>query len=162
MAADRKRLHSREPVRSCSGPNRLESVLRPQVCNETVRRRLHRPSSPAGTVQPVLDGGKTEIIVPGNSPLMPDYLTAAAQDVWQEEADRVMSAGITDTEARLSCGTAHWKLHDPDCDLPRAAYLTAQRQKAELLGTGVPGTQYQVDDRLHHGRPKPWPDPPAL
>jgi hypothetical protein len=96
-----------------------------------------------GTYQPVRDGLKTEIIVPGNPPMMPDYLNAEAQIVWQEEIGRVMSAGITEIDSSLFaryCSLealiriAFSNSLKPGGEPPPAAYLTTQRQMAELLG----------------------------
>jgi hypothetical protein len=91
-----------------------------------------------GTFQPVRDGVRTEIIVPGNPPMMPDYLTAEAQDVWQEEIGRVMSAGVTELDsslfARYCSLEALIRKTFTSGTPPPSAYLTGQRQTAELLG----------------------------
>lgn len=82
-----------------------------------------------GTVQPVRDGGKTEIIVRGDPPIMPDYLTAEAQDVWQEQIGRVMSVGITDTGSSLFArGTAR---STPSFER-RSTILTATRRRPRI------------------------------
>lgn len=96
-----------------------------------------------GTVQPIRDGGKTEMIVAGDPPIMPDYLSPEAQLVWQEEIGRVMAAGSTELDSslfarycalevllRIGFGEALMGNGQP----PPAAYLTTQRQMAELLG----------------------------
>lgn len=93
-----------------------------------------------GTLQPVRDGLKTEIIVPGDPPAMPDYLTAEAELVWQEEIGRVMAAGIAEIDSSLFArycaleALIRKAFADPNGEPPPAAYLTTQRQHAELLG----------------------------
>jgi hypothetical protein len=93
-----------------------------------------------GTLQPVRDGLKTEIIVPGDPPVMPDYLTAGAIDVWQENIGRVMAAGTCELDSDLFaryCSTealVRAAFMSPEADPPPAAYLTLLRQYAELLG----------------------------
>lgn len=93
-----------------------------------------------GTLQPVRDGLKTEIIVPGDPPAMPDYLTPEAVIVWQEEIGRVMAAGIAEIDSSLFArycaleALIRKAFGDPNGEPPPAAYLTTQRQHAELLG----------------------------
>ncbi|UIJ43714.1 hypothetical protein LZK98_11495 [Sphingomonas cannabina] len=93
-----------------------------------------------GTIQPVRDAGKTEIIVPGDPPIMPDYLTPEAIEVWQENIGRVMAAGTSEIDSDLFaryCSTealVRAAFKDADGDPPPAAYLTVLRQYAELLG----------------------------
>ena len=93
-----------------------------------------------GTFQPVRDGLKTEIIVPGNPPVAPDYLTAEAEIVWQENIGRVMASGTTELDSDLFaryCATEALvrQAFRAGGDPPPAAYLTLLRQYAELLGT---------------------------
>lgn len=93
-----------------------------------------------GTLRPFRDGDKTEIIVPGDPPIRPDYLTAAAIDVWQENIGRVMAAGTSELDSDLFaryCSTealVRQAFSTPNADPPPAAYLTLLRQYAELLG----------------------------
>lgn len=92
-----------------------------------------------GTLQPVRDGHKNEIIVPGDPPAMPDYLTAGAIDVWQEELGRVMSAGVAEIDSSLFARYCSLEAMVRDAfkaggEPPPAAYLTVLRQYAELLG----------------------------
>jgi len=107
-------------------------------------KRGRKPEPPSakfarGTLQPVRDGQKTEIIVPGDPPAMPDYLTAEAIDVWQEELGRVMAAGVAEIDSSLFARYCSiealirqaFKAEGPP---PPAAYLTVLRQYAELLG----------------------------
>jgi hypothetical protein len=108
-------------------------------------KRGPKPEPPSvkaarGTLQPVRDGLKTEIIVPGDPPVMPDYLTAGAIDVWQENIGRVMAAGTCELDSDLFaryCSTealVREAFKTPNADPPPAAYLTLLRQYAELLG----------------------------
>lgn len=92
-----------------------------------------------GTLQPVRDGLKTEIIVPGSPPAMPDYLTPEAIDVWQENIGRVMAAGTSELDsdlfARYCSAEALVRMaFKAGGEPPSAAYLTLLRQYAELLG----------------------------
>lgn len=101
---------------------------------DSVVRKLER-----GTFQPSRDGAKVEILVAGDPPLMPDYLTPEAQDVWQEEIGRVMQAGVTEIDSSLfarycSLEALIRKAFKAGGEPPPAAYLTTQRQQAELLG----------------------------
>lgn len=96
-----------------------------------------------GTFQPVRDALKTEMVVPGDPPIMPEYLTPEAIEVWQEVMGRVMAAGITEIDSALFaryCSTealvrAAFKAGG---DPPPAAYLTALRQMEELLRIAGP------------------------
>ena len=91
-----------------------------------------------GTFQPCRDAGKQEIIVPGSPPAQPEYLTAEAIDVWQEEIGRVMATGVTEIDsslfARYCALEALIRKAFMGSDPPPAAYLTEARRMAELLG----------------------------
>lgn len=96
-----------------------------------------------GTFQPVRDGVKTEIILPGDPPQMPDYLTSAAIDVWQEVLGRVMLAGVTEVDSALlgrycSLEAIVREAFKADAEPPPAAYLTVLRQHEELLRIAGP------------------------
>ncbi|HUD91222.1 hypothetical protein [Sphingobium sp.] len=97
-----------------------------------------------GTFQPVRDGVKTEIVVPGDPPVMPDYLTAPAVDVWQEVLPRVMSAGVTEIDSAMLArycaleALVRQAFNDPAGEPPPAAYLTVLRQHEELLRIAGP------------------------
>lgn len=107
-------------------------------------QRGRKPEAPStkvarGTVQKVRDGLKTEILVPGDPPVMPDYLTPEAIDVWQEEIGRAMAAGVAEIDSSLFaryCATEALvrKAFQAGEEPPPAAYLTVLRQYAELLG----------------------------
>lgn len=104
-------------------------------------RKAEPPSIKAarGTLQPVRDDGRTELVVPGSPPAMPDYLTAQAIDVWQEEIGRVMAAGIAEIDSSLfarycSLEALVRQAFNVAEEPPPAAYLTVLRQYAELLG----------------------------
>lgn len=91
-----------------------------------------------GTFQPCRDGAKREIVVPGDPPQMPDYLTAGAVDVWQEEIGRVMTVGTTEIDSSLFGRYCSLEALVRDAfragEAPPAAQLTVLRQHAELLG----------------------------
>lgn len=109
--------------------------------------RGRKPKTPsekaaAGTLRPFRDGDKTEIIVPGDPPIQPDYLTPQAIDVWQEVIGRVMAAGATETDsaflARYCSLEALVRQAFAAGEPPPAAYLTALRQYEELLRIAGP------------------------
>lgn len=71
---------------------------------------------------------------------MPDYLTAAAKDVWFEEIEHVVGNGINASHSTLF---ATYCSIEASCratfaigEVPRAAYLSEKRKLAELLGIG--------------------------
>lgn len=105
-------------------------------------RKPEAPSTKAGrgTLQPVRDADRTEILVPGSPPAMPDYLTPEAIDVWQEEIGRVMAAGTVEIDSSLFArycsleALVRKAFNNPEADPPPAAYITVLRQYSELLG----------------------------
>ena len=95
-----------------------------------------------GTFQPCRDGNKTEIIVPGDPPLMPDYLTAEAEIVWEETLGRVMGVGVAEPDSALlarycSIEALSRKTLQGGDSIP-ASVMTALRQMEELLGIAGP------------------------
>lgn len=69
---------------------------------------------------------------------MPDYLTAEAQDVWFEELEHVIAAGINNshssTFATYCSIEAQCRAIFAGGDIPRGAFLSEKRKLAELLG----------------------------
>lgn len=69
---------------------------------------------------------------------MPDYLTAAARDVWFEEIDNVVANGINATHsttfATYCSIEAVCRATFASGEVPRAAFLSEKRKLAELLG----------------------------
>lgn len=125
-------------------------------------RKAEPPSTKAarGTLQPVRDDGRTEILVPGSPPAQPDYLTPQAIDVWQEELGRVMAAGTVEIDSSLfarycSLEALVRQAFNAAQEPPPAAYLTVLRQYAELLG--IAGRKSRVgkvtDDPSKSGNP---------
>jgi hypothetical protein len=114
-----------------------------------------------GTLQPYRDGDRTEILAPGSPPAQPDYLTAEAIVVWQEEIGRVMAAGTVEIDSSLFArycsleALVRKAFNNPAADTPPAAYLTVLRQYAELLG--IAGRKSRVgkvaDDPTKQGNP---------
>ncbi len=113
-----------------------------------------------GTLQKVRDGDRTEIVVPGSPPVQPDYLTAEAIDVWQENIGRVMAAGVVEIDSDLfarycSLEALVRQAFNAGEEPPPAAYLTVLRQYAELLG--IAGRKSRVgkvaDDPIKNGNP---------
>lgn len=110
-------------------------------------KRGPKPQPPStkldrGTFQPVRDGVKTEIIVPGLPPVQPDYLTPEAIDVWHEVLPRAMATGVTEIDssifARYCSLEALVRKAFAAGDPPPAAYLTVLRQHEELLRIAGP------------------------
>jgi hypothetical protein len=106
---------------------------------ETAGTKLAR-----GTFKPHRDGKKTQIIVAGDPPQMPDYLAedAEAVDVWQETIGRVMSTGIAEPDssllARYCAAEAQARRVFKNDGMLTAPMLTALRQMEELLGIAGP------------------------
>jgi hypothetical protein len=113
--------------------------MKPGPKPETPSTKLAR-----GTFQPVRDGVKTEIVVPGDPPVRPDYLSAAAIEVWQDVIGRVMAAGVTEADSNLLArycaleAEVRAAFGAKDGELPSAAYLTNLRQMEELLRIAGP------------------------
>lgn len=111
-------------------------------------KRGPKPETPGsklarGTFQPIRDGLKTELVVPGDPPVMPDYLTPAAIDVWQEVLGRVMAAGVTEIDSALLARYCSLEALVREAfrvgqEPPPAAYLTVLRQHEELLRIAGP------------------------
>lgn len=108
-------------------------------------RKAETPSTKAlrGTLRPIRDAGKVEIVVPGDPPRMPDYLTAGAVDVWQEVLPRVMTAGVSEVDSAIlarycSLEAIVRETFRADGEPPPAAYLTVLRQHEELLRIAGP------------------------
>ncbi|RKF23366.1 hypothetical protein D6851_02530 [Altericroceibacterium spongiae] len=103
-------------------------------------RKAEPPASKAarGTLQPCRDDSKIEIIVADDPLRMPDYLTAEAELVWEEEHGRVMATGNSETDsslfARYCSLEAMIRKAFASGEPPPAAYLTEARRMAELLG----------------------------
>jgi hypothetical protein len=111
-------------------------------------KRGRKPEPPStkvarGTFQPIRDGVKTEIIVAGDPPVRPDYLTPEAIDVWQEVIGRVMAAGVSEVDSALlarycSLEALARRAFAAGEEPPPAAYLTVLRQHEELLRIAGP------------------------
>jgi len=96
-----------------------------------------------GTLRPDRDGdAPVQLIAAGDPPIVPSYLSPAAQEIWLEEISRVMLAGVTERDSSLFatyCSTealvrAAFIAGEP----PPAAYLTELRRMRELLGIAGP------------------------
>lgn len=118
------------------------------------------PSTKAarGTLQPVRDGFKTELVVPGNPPIAPDYLTAEAIDVWQELIGRAMAVGVTELDSAMfarycSLEALVRKAFNANEGPPPAAYLTVLRQHEELLRLAGPKSRVGTGGGTDGGKP---------
>ncbi|EJL21906.1 hypothetical protein [Novosphingobium sp. AP12] len=129
-------------------------------------QRGRKPDPPAvkasrqGKLPGTADFGRTEIIVPGSPPAMPDYLTPGAIEIWQENLGRVMSAGIVELDSDLfarycSLEELVRRAFKAGGEPPPMASLTVLRQYAELLG--IAGRKSRVgkvtDDPTKTGNP---------
>jgi hypothetical protein len=107
-----------------------------------------------GTFQPCRDAGKVQIIVPGDPPQMPDFLTAEAEIVWQETVGRVMYAGVAEPDSSFlgrycAMEALSRKALGQGEPIP-AALMTALRQMEELLGIAGPKSRI---GRVTDGKP---------
>jgi len=95
-----------------------------------------------GTFQPCRDAGKTQIVVSGDPPQMPEYLTAEAEIVWQETVGRVMHVGVSEADSSLLgryCAMEALSRKSLGSGEPiPASVMTALRQMEELLGIAGP------------------------
>jgi hypothetical protein len=111
-----------------------------------------------GTFQPTRDGVKTEIVVPGDPPVRPDYLTPEAIDVWQEVIGRVMAAGVTEVDSALlarycSLEAVVRLAFQAGGEPPPAAFLTVLRQHEELLRIAGPKSRVGGGGKADGGKP---------
>lgn len=54
-----------------------------------------------GHYRPSRHGDRVSLVVPGSPPLMPDYLPAEAQLIWQDVLPRAMAAGVVELDSQL-------------------------------------------------------------
>ncbi len=103
-----------------------------------------------GTKQPCRDGDKTQIIVAGDPPMMPDGISVEAQMIWADEIGRVMSAGVAEADSSLFADycelTALVRKAFASGAAPPAAYLSEQRRRAEMLGIAGPKSRVSRSD----------------
>lgn len=75
-------------------------------------------------------------------PVMPDYLSAGAQAVWQEELERVVGFGVTDADsnlfARYCTLEALFRRMIGDGEQPPIAHAVELRRMSEALGLAGP------------------------
>jgi hypothetical protein len=95
-----------------------------------------------GTLQPWRDGDRTEIVVPGDPPTMPETMAADVQAMWQEQLPRVMQAGAVELDSELFSNYCHVAVALRKCwaggEVPPASHLTEFRRLSELLGIAGP------------------------
>lgn len=107
-----------------------------------------------GTYQPCRDGTKTQMVVAGDPPMQPDYLTAEAEDVWQEIIGRVMHVGVAEPDssflARYCAMEALSRQTLAKGEPIPASVMTALRQMEELLGIAGPKSRI---GRVTDGKP---------
>jgi hypothetical protein len=97
-----------------------------------------------GTYQACRDKPQ-HLIIDFSAPVMPGYLTPEAQNVWHEEIDRVVQAGIASLDssffadycALAALTRATFRLGQ----LPQAAQLTELRKRGEILGIAGPSSR---------------------
>lgn len=109
-----------------------------------------------GTFQPCRDGGKVQIIAPGDPPMIPDYLATdpEAVEIWQETIGRVMATGVCEPDssffARYCAAEAQARRVFKNDGMLTAPMLTALRQMEELMGIAGPKSRV---GRLKDGQP---------
>ena len=95
-----------------------------------------------GTFQPCRDADKVQMIVAGDPPQMPEFLTPQAEIVWQETVGRVMQVGVAEPDssflARYCAMEALSRETLGKGDPIPASIMTALRQMEELLGIAGP------------------------
>ncbi|MBL4802629.1 MAG: hypothetical protein JKY45_12120 [Emcibacter sp.] len=95
-----------------------------------------------GTYRRDRDADKLQLIVPDSPPMMPEYLDAAAEIVWQEEIGRVMEAGageMDSSEFAAYCSLeASCRKSFLEGDCPPITALAEARKKRELFGLAGP------------------------
>jgi|SRR5579871_924898 len=116
-------------------------------------RKADAPAEKAsrGTLRPIRDAFKTEVIVAADPPMQPDYLTPQAIEVWQEVLGRVMSAGVREVDSALlarycSLEALVRQAFNAGGSPPPAAYLTVLRQYEELLRIAGPKSRVGIID----------------
>lgn len=107
-----------------------------------------------GTFQPCRDADKSQIIVAGDPPQMPEYLTAEAEIVWQETVGRVMFIGVSEADSSLlgrycAMEAISRKTLQGGEPIP-SSVMTALRQMEELLGIAGPKSRI---GRVSDGKP---------
>lgn len=129
----------------------------PQAKAKRGTARKDRDGAKAAGGVAVLGKSDVSLVAAGEAPMMPDYLSPAAQEIWQEELPRVMMTGVAEFDSSILaryCATealvrAAFMAGEP----PPAAYLVELRRTAELLGiagpkvrTGNPGGNAQKEN----------------
>jgi len=122
------------------------------------KRKTPAEKVAAGTLRPFRDAGLTELVVAGNPPIAPDYMTAEAIDVWQEAIGRVMAAGVTEVDSALfarycSLEALVRQAFAAGKEPPPAAYLTVLRQHEELLRIAGPKSRVGGGSGTDGGKP---------
>lgn len=93
-----------------------------------------------GNFRPGKHGARVELVVPGAPPVMPDYLPAEAQILWQDILPRAMQAGVVELDSELLaryCVELHfYRLAVAGGSTVPAADKAELRRMEELLGLG--------------------------
>ena len=107
-------------------------------------RRGPKPELPSekaarGTLQPVRDAGRVDILPPDALPVEPEWLPPEAREVWLDDIGRVAAGKLASEQdstafANYCClqamVTRAWKSGEP----PPAAYLSELRKQQEQFG----------------------------
>lgn len=110
-------------------------------------KRGPKPLTPAekearGTVQPVRDRDRTQIIEPHALPVMPDWLTAEGQEVWLDNIGRVMANRLVTERDSTAFGNfcnlqgmivRCWRAGK---EAPPITAIAEARKQMELFGIG--------------------------
>ncbi len=99
----------------------------------------------AGTYRPSRDGDRVSYATSTPSPVMPDYLSAAAKAIWREEIPRLVHGGAGEPDsslfARYCAAEAISRSMLKKGELPVAALLSELRKMGELLGLAGAGSR---------------------
>ncbi len=102
-----------------------------------------------GTVQPVRDRNKIEIIEPASMPQMPDWLSAEAQEIWLEDLGRVTATRlVTEKDTSIFANYCAMQASIVKCfkanEVPPITALAEVRKLQELFGIGGARSRVQV------------------
>jgi hypothetical protein len=89
---------------------------------------------------PVL--GDVQLITAKDPPIVPEFLSEPAREVWMEELSRVMLAGISERDSSLYATYCELEVLVRKAfamgEAPPGVYLAEQRKTRELLGIAGP------------------------
>ncbi len=111
-----------------------------------------------GTLQPVRDSHKVEIVEPSSMPQMPDWLSAEAQEIWLDDIGRVTASRLV-TERDTSAFANYCSLQASivKCwkagEVPPITALAEARKLQEIFGIAGARSRVQVRPEAGAGNP---------